>query len=208
MKNKLKSKQWAYVGGLSKPGKMPCFGYSLPAAECKVGGSLRDIEGSVCHGCYAHRGNYLYPSVDDALYRRLKSITKIKWVDCMVALLEGERHFRWHDAGDIQSAKHLLDIFEVCDRTPTTSHWLPTREYKFVEQALKKRKVPENMCLRLSGHMINESGPVVLAKRLGVQMSEVFKEGYTCPASTQNNKCQDCRACWDKNNFNIIYKKH
>lgn len=206
--NKIKSKEWKYVGGLSKPGKMPCFGYSLPAAECKVGSSLRNVKDSVCAGCYAHKGNYLYPTVDKALYRRLKSIKKVKWKDAMVTLLDGERYFRWHDSGDIQSVQHLLDILEICDRTPNTKHWLPTREYKIVEDTLKLRKVPSNMCLRLSSHMINESGPIVLAKRLGVQISEVYRSGYTCPASQQNNKCQDCRVCWDTDVFNTIYKKH
>ena len=33
---------------LSKPGKMPGYAYSTPAAACKTGSKLRLIPGSVC----------------------------------------------------------------------------------------------------------------------------------------------------------------
>ena len=60
------------VGGLSKPSKMPSYAYSLPAKECKVGSKLRKVKGSVCFGCYALKGNYVYPNVQKALYKRLE----------------------------------------------------------------------------------------------------------------------------------------
>lgn len=34
------------TGGLSRPGKMPCKGYSLPAARCLTGSTLRSIPGA------------------------------------------------------------------------------------------------------------------------------------------------------------------
>ena len=40
---------------LSKPGKMPGYAYSTPAAACKTGSKLRLIPGSVCANCYALR---------------------------------------------------------------------------------------------------------------------------------------------------------
>ena len=96
------SMAWTIVGGLSKPSKMPCFGYGIPATACKTGGKLRVKQGSVCSKCYAHRGKYLTGNVIKAQQRRLTAITDPSWVDAMIRLIFGEDHFRWHDSGDIQ----------------------------------------------------------------------------------------------------------
>ncbi len=77
-------------GGLGKPSKMPGTSYGLPAKACHVGAKLAQVEGSVCHGCYALKGNYLYPSVQTAQERRLASITDPQWVEAMVTLLNKE----------------------------------------------------------------------------------------------------------------------
>src|SRR5690606_24222636 len=95
---------WQLVGGLSKPSKMPGYRYGLPAKECGVGSALRNIKGSVCHGCYAFKGNYRFSNVKKSQYRRLEAINHPRWVEAMVHLLHDLdcRHFRWHDSGDIQ----------------------------------------------------------------------------------------------------------
>ncbi len=199
-----------YVGGLSNPSKMPCYGYSLPAADCKVGSRLRKIEGSVCHGCYAFKGFYPFSNVQKALRKRARAINKKYWVDNMAYAINNQKYpfFRWHDSGDLQSEKHFNDILDVCEATPKIKHWLPTREYEIVENVLKQRTKPKNIAVRLSAHMVNESGPIVLAKRIGIQISEVSNKDYTCPAHEQNNECQDCRKCWDQRIPNITYRLH
>ena len=78
------------VGGLSKPSKMPGWAYGTPAAECKTGTKLRDIEGSTCHKCYAMKGCYVFPVVQAAQYRRLNSIKHKDWVRAMVALINSK----------------------------------------------------------------------------------------------------------------------
>lgn len=197
-----------YVGGLSDPGKMPCAGYSIPAATCHIGSELRKIEGSVCHGCYAFKGRYPSGVVQKAMYNRLKCMKKKKWVEAMSTIIQDMPYFRWHDSGDLQDENHLEKIMDIAEKTPNTKHWLPTREYKMVENVLRHREKPSNLIIRLSAHMIDESGPVVLAKRLGIQISEVGTEKYTCPALDQGNQCKDCRVCWDQKVFNVVYHKH
>jgi len=32
--------------------------------------------------------------------------------------------------------------------------------------------------------------------------------GHDCPSRFQQNKCMDCRACWDKRVKNVSYHKH
>ena len=99
-----RSEAWDLVGGLSKPGKMPWWSYSIPAVMCKTGAKLAKIPGTVCHGCYALKGSYRFPDVINAMERRLASLKDPRWVDAMSFLLNDlagskPRYFRWHDSG-------------------------------------------------------------------------------------------------------------
>ena len=47
-------------GSLSKPSKMPGWSIGLPAKECKTGGKLQKVQGSVCYDCYALKGCYVF----------------------------------------------------------------------------------------------------------------------------------------------------
>ena len=64
------------VGRLGRAGKMPCPTYNTPAKRCITGARLRKVVGSTCHGCYAFKGNYLYPSVQQGLEKRFKAFKK------------------------------------------------------------------------------------------------------------------------------------
>ena len=76
-------------GDLSATTKMPCKSFNLPAWECKTGSKLAKIPGTVCHGCYAMKGNYTrFPSVKKAQYKRLGQLFNPAWVDAMVSLIE------------------------------------------------------------------------------------------------------------------------
>ena len=79
---------WANVGGLSKPSKMPGYGYGLSAFECDTGSKLRLIKNSTCSMCYALKGRYTFKGVKAAHANRLESITKDTWVNDMVLLIK------------------------------------------------------------------------------------------------------------------------
>jgi len=191
------------VEGLTRTEKMPGFSYSLPADMCQTGAKLRKIPGTPCFGCYAFKGNYArYPAIKAAQYRRLKSLENPLWVDAMVALVTGFEVFRWHDAGDLQSSDHLKKIFEVCERTPGTRHWLPTQERKYLP--LPGSTIPKNLVIRLSSSKINGPEP-----RAWTHSSSVVTDGSeTCPAPKQGGKCLSCRACWNPAVKHVKYGKH
>ena len=197
----LKKEAKKITGGLSAPSKMPGPAYNLPAQACISGSKLVKIPGSVCHGCYALKGRYRFKNVKDALSRRLASIMDPRWIEAMVVLIDKEPFFRWHDSGDLQSVQHLKNIFEVCNRTPGTQHWLPTREVKFLP--LNFDAIPKNLIIRLSGHKIDKA-----AASFWPWTSTVVTAGRTCPAPDQNNECKDCRACWSRDTANVAYGKH
>ena len=76
---------------LSKPSKMPGFSIGIPAKECKTGAKLRKIKGSVCYGCYALKGCYVFPDVQAAQYKRLKAIKKKKWIEAMAHQINSKK---------------------------------------------------------------------------------------------------------------------
>jgi len=199
------------VGSLSKPSKMPGFGYSTPAEDCITGSKLAQVVDSICSFCYARKGRYVFPNVKAAMKKRLKALEQIDWVDMMVFMI-GKREktgfFRWHDSGDVQGVWHLEKIAEVARRLPHIKFWLPTREYRFVREWIALGRKPDNLVIRLSAYMMDGKPPTKLAKSLGLTTSGVMREGFSCPASTQGNECADCRACWDESVQNIDYKKH
>jgi len=199
----LKKQAREITGGLSKPSKMPGPAFNLPASRCITGAKLVKVPGSVCHGCYALKGRYRFPNVQNALERRLQALSSPQWVEAMVVLVQGNEFFRWHDSGDLQSLEHLQKIFEVCKRTPNTKHWLPTREAQILKQ-VRPEEVPENLIIRFSSHMIDQ-GPVSFWPHTSIVVTENKR---TCPAPEQGNACGSCRACWNRDVKNVAYGKH
>jgi hypothetical protein len=200
---------WDIVGSLSGTTKMPCKGYSLPASMCQVGSRLREIKGSICSTCYAHRGNNCFKTVQATYFRRLHSLTDVRWCDAMVYLIGQDQYFRWHESGDLQGVWHFQKIVEVAKRTPHTLHWLPTREYAMIKQFVEAGfKIPKNLTVRLSAYRFEERGPEALARKLGVQVSTAKKTGYNCFAKAQDNTCGECRNCWNQKVFDISYHRH
>ena len=198
----LKKEASQIVGGLSTPGKMPCYSINLPATACKVGSILARVPGTTCHGCYALKGRYRFKKTKEAMARRLRALSHESWTAAMTTLITGHKYFRWHDSGDLQSAQHLKNIFEVCKATPDTMHWLPTREHSLL-QLMDPDVVPKNLIIRLSATKVNGLGP-----RWWPWRSTVSTEGKTCPAPDQGGKCRDCRLCWSRDIPNVTYAKH
>ena len=198
----LKKEASKIVGGLSTPGKMPCYSINLPATECKTGAKLARVPGTTCHGCYALKGRYRFKTTKRAMARRLRAITGPLWVQAMTALITGHKYFRWHDSGDLQGAQHLKNIFEVCKNTPETSHWLPTREHALL-QLMDPDVVPKNLIIRISATKVDGRAP-----GWWPWTSTVSTQSKTCPAPDQGGKCRDCRSCWSRDIQNVTYAKH
>lgn len=199
------------TGGLSKPSKMPEWAYNLPATECKVGGRLQEIRGSVCERCYALTNRYAHPNVTAAMRRRFEGIFRYDWTPAMaLTILKREiEHFRWHDSGDIQSLNHLLNILSVVRHTPLTRHWLPFREYEVYRSAIALVvELPPNLTARASAHMIGDPPPKGFAHTSTVHASRPPRESHVCPAPDQGNRCGKCRACWDPEVKDVAYWLH
>ena len=204
-----KARAESIAGTLGKPSKMPGRSYGISAKRCKVGSKLAKIPGSVCADCYALKDNYNYPSVAAAHEKREKGLSSISWVDSMVYLIrrEGETYFRWHDAGDLQSFQHLLDIVKIAEALPAVSFWLPTKEKGLI---YKYRAIfgdfPANLCVRLSAAMVDGKAPAYEGNTSTVHTGQPI--GTECEAYKRGNKCGDCRACWNRSVSNVSYRQH
>ena len=205
----------AIVGGLTQTSKMPCKSYSLPTIACQTGYRMAQIPGTVCSSCYADKGFYaMYKkTIEPAQVARLVSLEDPLWIDSMVNLIGQDAYFRWHDSGDLQSLAHLEQIAAVCNATPGTMHWLPTREYGMVKDYVAKHgKIPANLVIRLSAMYPDKPVQIPASLRgiAGIAASNVHAAkpiGSDCNASKQNGECRTCRTCWDSTKT-VSYAMH
>lgn len=207
-------------GKFSSPSKMPGWGYALPSSKCNTGGKLRFVAGSVCFSCYAaddwawakqggHHSNYPWRNVKSANARRFESLTNQQWVPSIVfTILKRKcKEFRWHDSGDLQSLNHFFNICKVCEHTPNTIHWLPTREYEIIDSV--DFSIPDNLCVRVSAHIVGKNAPRRFANT-SIVVDDPSGHEHVCPVTTNENRknCEDCRNCWDRSIPTIVYVRH
>jgi len=203
---------------LSDTSKMPCKSWSVTALACNVGSKLAQVEGSICHGCYALKGFYRMPNVASTLHNRLALMKEAGWVKAMIAKISAEEKsgfFRWFDSGDLVNLKNLKNIVRIAIALPEIRFWLPTKEYSIVSEYYELYgPFPQNLTVRLSAYMVDKAGPDSLAAAMGLTTSEVASNPQpseiqkVCPSSTQGNKCLDCRACWSKDVPTVVYRLH
>lgn len=203
----------AVVGTLSVPSKMPCFGYSTPAAHCIVGGRISKDPNSTCWSCYAKKGRYTFARTIAAMEKRFQSLKDIKlWEETMTELIgrkEKSQWFRWHDSGDLQSVEHLNAIVNIAKNLPHIEFWIPTREYRVVRDWRKENgKFPKNLIVRLSAHFRGKAPKARYLEDLPTSTVGWEESPHECPAQHQGNQCGDCRACWDPKVTNVDYPLH
>jgi len=203
------------VGNLSRPSKMPSYAWSISARRCNVGSKLAKVKGSVCEGCYALKGRYMFSNTQDALERRYDAWAndRERWVDAMIYLMHNKQHisntghFRFFDSGDIQGSDMLDDINLVAWASPHIRFWLPTKEYKLVKNYDKE--IAPNLVIRVSAPTVDKefSGYTHISTVYNKDNIDTAK-GVVCPASNQGNQCGSCRACWNDKVSEVSYIAH
>ena len=76
-----------YKKMLSNTSKLGVKSISLDANKCKTGSKLAKKKGTVCNGCYALKGCYVFPVVKDAMARRLEFFNSKDFIPIMPKLL-------------------------------------------------------------------------------------------------------------------------
>ena len=198
---------------------MPCASLSLPIEETCGGrydlttGDIKEI----CDKCYAGKGAYNWPPARNQKAHNLIETRKDDFVPDMINKLYKMKYFRWFDSGDVENEIMLEKIFSICQSTPQTFHWLPTKSRELYDQDLWKalENLP-NVKVRYSspskhGIYNYKHGSVVFSDE-----SEFSPETFRCRAKSigvkkngkpQPKKCHNCRACWH-NAKTISYEFH
>lgn len=214
----------------SETEKMPWISWDLPASECKTGQKLAKIEGSICHGCYALGGRYIFGTVKNANQNRLEELGKgiQDWKKAFIKALakkykhmrdKSNAYFRWFTSGDVQSLEMLVAMNEIAIALPEIKFWLPTKEHGIVREYLAiYGNFADNFTVRPSMYMVDQ----IPSKGLGLPTSTVIstpvnaddRHENICPASLEafngasKVNCNECRKCWDKNVNNVAYIYH
>ena len=209
--------------------KMPWISWDLPARQCKTGSKLARVKGSICHGCYALKGRYLFGNkkkADDVRIGQLEDLKswKIAFIEALGKKYKDMRdkskaYFRWFTSGDLQSLDMLVAMNEIALALPAIKFWLPTKEHGMIRQYLAIHgKFAENFTVRPSMFMVDQ----LPSNGLGLPTSTVIstpvnaddKHENICPASLESFNgaskvnCGDCRKCWDKDYKNVAYIYH
>ena len=224
------------VGSLGMPSKLPGHSWGISAKKCIRGSKLLGDPNTPCHSCYARKNFYAtWIPVQIAHRRRLAGLNHSAWVDAITCLIENKTnpedpHFRWLDSGDLQSPEHFAKIVEVCHKTPSIRHWLPTHEPAFVQSYIERADrfevpcVPPNLCVRISADYLDQAPPPTplpsstVHRGHGndcvVQVSDRRRDSIECKAYlVASHKgaagvCGKCRACWNPRVKNISYPIH
>ena len=209
MINLSKNEKAFYKKMLSNTSKLGVKSISLDARKCKTGSKLAKKKGTVCNGCYALKGCYVFPVVKDAMARRLEFFNSANFIPIMVWLLQSQKKnfFRWFDSGDVQNVIMALNILEICKLTPNIKHWIPSKEYKIWRCVLNVEKLPSNVVLRMSSPNIDQA-PLKGFNNTSTVHENKKAFGLECIAYKQDGKCLDCKACYDPKIKNISYPKH
>ena len=208
------------VAVLTATSKMPGPSFSLPA-----GRACPNSHGEVCSNCYAQKGCYLYPSVENAQETRFAWVRKLmqsekgqaEFIRVMVKAIKASqtKYFRGHDSGDFFSLQYLNCWIEICKQLPGISFWFPTREYQSkspfaivnprMSSLVNLASLP-NVTVRPSALDIGAPAPVIDGLHAGSCVAN--PNVHQCPAYRQNGECRDCRHCWTNKTTAVSYPLH
>lgn len=222
---------------LTDTAKMPSASWSLPArkacpfafyGEGTICGDCYATKGSYTQ----------YPNVNKAQETRFAWVREClktdegtdSFVKTMVETIrravDGEnrkhpgagRYFRVHDAGDLFSPAYTWAWVRIVQALPDIKFWFPTRSWRPLtmtkispdvkiawELALMALNAEANVTVRPSALFFNAPAPKIPGFASG---STATAEGYSCPASRQDNECRECRKCWDAPEVAISYRAH
>lgn len=205
-------------------------GITCPGSKCSTTGKLK----LSCVSCYAKKGHFLFPNVQDPRTHNQKDWKRGDWVEDMVEVLDEVRKMRWFDSGDVYHPKLAEKILEVMKKTKHVTHWFPTMSHNIPKLAtiIDKMDKLKNVKVRRSsgkvdGTFVKGDGSTIVDVKTARQWIKngVPKGIVVCPASltasgdvpqrkTKNQpsikpvgNCKKCRTCWNGKEL-VAYVRH
>ena len=189
----------------------------------KLGGQIGSINlpaGITCRkdapcsgkGCYAQKGNWRFPNVQESLKNNLKVYTEnpklfFESIAIQTTLL---KYFRWHSSGDIVDYAYFEGMCRVARKNKETHYLCFTKKYEIINEFLAKgKRIPKNLSVVLSAwsNWIPENPynlPMTYVYGKDFDNDLIPKDSIPC-----GGKCEICQACWTlKKGQNVYFKKH
>ena len=163
-------------------------------------------------GCYACKGNWLFPNVKNSLSHNLEAYKEnptlfFESIATQTALV---RFCRWHSSGDIVDMKYFEGMCKVARKNKETHYLCFTKKYEIVNEFLSQgKRIPKNLSIVFSAwdNWIPENP-------YNLPMTYVYGEKFNNElipedAITCGGKCENCQACWTlKKGQHVYFLKH
>lgn len=163
-------------------------------------------------GCYACKGNWLFPNVKNSLQQNLEAYKNnhklfFESVAAQTALV---RFCRWHSSGDIVDMQYFEGMCKVARKNKGTHYLCFTKKYEIVNEFLSKgKRIPKNLSIVFSAwsnwipeNPYNLPMTYVYGKEFNNEL--IPKDAIPC-----GGKCENCQACWTlKKGQHVYFLKH
>ena len=208
------------IGSPSKIGHKRAF--SLPA------GSTCPGKTEACAGCYAQKGNHLFPEPQNAFAQNYVTLSFFERTDDVMgaseALVDTIRkegapgEFRVHESGDFHS-QFAVDVWaDVARSLPRTKFWAYTRSFHLDFTTLVAQK---NMQLWASTDPYNTVAATDFSRKFGILQAfgpyshgaALPEKSFVCPVTSGKLSgkaaCLRCRLCFEGGvTRNVVFLAH
>ena len=163
-------------------------------------------------GCYACKGNWLFPKVKNSLSQNLEAYkgNPTLFFDSVAAQTALVRFCRWHSSGDIVDMQYFEGMCKVARKNKETHYLCFTKKYEIINEFLSKgKRIPKNLSIVLSAwsNWISENPydlPMTYVYGKEFNNELIPKDAIPC-----GGKCETCQACWTlKKGQHVYFLKH
>ena len=163
-------------------------------------------------GCYACKGNWLFPNVKNSLQHNLEAYKSnpILFFESVAAQTALVRFCRWHSSGDIVDMQYFEGMCKVARKNKDTHYLCFTKKYEIINEFLSKgKRIPKNLSIVFSAwsNWIPENPydlPMTYVYGKEFNNELIPKDAIPC-----GGKCETCQACWTlKKGQHVYFLKH
>lgn len=171
----------------------------------------RNVEGSICQGCFAERNFRMYGnSFEECFVRNYRILTSVDIPQTLMPILNYSI-FRIESFGDIENETQAKNYVNLINANPNTQFGWWTKNYNIVKSVFDKYGKPKNLSLVISSLMMNK--PLSLAN-IGKYADKIFTV-YTKDFIKENGieincggkHCLTCQLCYRNNGTLYIREK-
>ena len=163
-------------------------------------------------GCYACKGNWLFPNVKNSLQQNLEAYKNnhTLFFESIAAQTALVRFCRWHSSGDIVDMQYFEGMCKVARKNKDTHYLCFTKKYEIINEFLSKgKRIPKNLSIVFSAwsnwipeNPYNLPMTYVYGKEFNNEL--IPKDAIPC-----GGKCENCQACWTlKKGQHVYFLKH